>query len=221
MIKRLFILTLFSAGLTHAASINVTNSDFEDPDLSAGATWTNTFSGWTGNGGGGAGGGASFVERIGPAFFSDGAQHVGMNDGYFLWQDTGVAWAANTQYSLTVAVGNRNDGFTVPGNSSTYSLYNFSPTGESSTAAGALASMGYDAEANAADGFFVDAPTLTHETGGTAPGGNIWIMISGNGGGRSHFDNIRLDGTVIPEPTVGLLAGLAGLAGLLLLRRRR
>jgi hypothetical protein len=43
-------------------------------------------------------------------------------------------------------------------------------------------------------------------------------MISGHGGGRSHFDNIRLDGTVIPEPTVGWLAGLAGL---MLLRRRR
>jgi hypothetical protein len=51
--------------------------------------------------------------------------------------------------------------------------------------------------------------------GGTAPEGNIWVMISGHGGRRAHFDNIRLDGTVIPEPTVEWLAGL------MLLRRRR
>jgi hypothetical protein len=146
------------------------------------------------------GGDDSFIEFI-PGFSADGNQHVGMSEGYFLWQDT--------------AVGNRT-GWTDPANVSTYARYNFSPTGLDAGAPGSLALAGANASGLAAD-TFGDMLTLTYNTGAVAPSGNIGIFLGAGGTARSHFDNVRLDATPIPEPSVGILAGLAGLV---LLRRR-
>ena len=81
------------------------------------------------------------------------------------------------------------------------------------------ASAQYDAFANVTEGAFGDAPDLVFTTGAVAPAGNVVVLLGADGpAGRSHFDNIRLDATAVPEPASALLGALAGLV---LLRRRR
>jgi hypothetical protein len=60
---------------------------------------------------------------------------------------------------------------------------------------------------------------LTFDTGPVAPAGTLVIVMGDNSAaGRSHFDNVRLDATIIPEPGVFAIMGMA-LAGIF--RRRR
>ena len=55
---------------------------------------------------------------------------------------------------------------------------------------------------------------------GDAAAGNLWISLQNSGAGRSHFDNVRLDAAVIPEPS-GLFLLVLGIAGIAARRRRR
>ena len=221
---------------SQGASITVNDHSFEanvggpgvDGDLAAGG-WSNDLSPeWQERDG--ANDPDSFEEFI-TGFSADGNDHVGMNPGVYLWQDTGVALQPNTQYTLTIAAGNR-DGQSVAGNVSTYGILagatNLGVASYADTAAVVadagltLASSSVDATVLAAAGTFVDAPALVFTTGAVVPNENVVILLgSGNGagGGRSHFDNIRLDATaVIPEVSTSLFGALAGL---ILLRRRR
>lgn len=212
------IATLWMAGAVSAAPVFIKNHSFEANNLGAGG-WADAIVDWSedvqnSNG--------SFAEHI-TGFAADGTHHLGINninsadpDGfYFVWQDLGVPMEPFTQYTMTVAVGNRNTSFTVPGNTSIYSL----EVGGSSVASGS-----FDASTIPAS-TFVDAEPITFTTGAVVPAGNIVVKL-GNFDpepninlGRSHFDNIRLDATRVPEPSSALMVVLGALG--LVARRRR
>ena len=164
----------FSLGSALAAPIAISNHSFESPDLSGGgATWTNNFPDWPGRAANsGAGDGQSFVELIN-GFFSEGAQHIGMQSGTYHFQDTGVAFAANTRYTLTIGLGNRNGNNGVSG----FGLTNTVPPSDGSSDMATL--IANDAVLNAnndqiniqdltGNGTFLDR-TVVMETGDTPP----------------------------------------------------
>lgn len=200
---------VFSSHGAFAAAIAVSDSDFEaNTAVAAAGDWSNDLGAWQETGG--PSNANAFIEYI-VGFSADGVKHVGVNSTHDIWQDLSVTFQANTLYTLDVAVGNR-AGQSGAGNLSTYSL--FDATGAS------WATANYDAFANVGAGTFADAPSLTFDTSLNpgAVGQTIRIQLEGEGPGRSHFDNIRLDAAPIPEPS-GF--ALLGLGGLLLMRRRR
>lgn len=213
--KKTLLIVLFGAftGLSQAASVTIQNPGFEAPNLTAGGpTWSNdlaTGGGWL-NQDNTANSGNSFIEAIG-GFSAEGAQHIGMESAWGIGQDTGILFEANTRYTLTVAVGNRNAGFSPVGNVSQYGLVD--------GIGGIYASDSLDAS-TLATGTFADAPALVFDvaTGSPLIGQPVIVGLASAGAGRAHFDNIRLDASAIPEPASSLLAGLAGL---MLLRRKR
>lgn len=147
--------------------------------------------------------GSSFEEYIN-GFSAEGTDHVGMATGVFIWQDTGVALAPNTTYTLTIAAGNRS-GQSQAGNVSTYALLagasnlgSFGNTGAVvANTSLTLASASVDATVlNGGAQGFADAEPLVYSTGATVPAANLVILLGdASAGGRSHFDNIRLDAT--------------------------
>jgi len=196
-----------SIAAANAAAININNADFESPDLSVGATWTNNLDSWIQPGLAGD----SFIERIG-GFFADGAQHIGLQGDSMVYQDLGESFAPNTVYSLVAATGNRNPSFSTPGVSS--AIY-----GLADTAGNILAST--EVLAPDAAGTFEDGPAViftTPASGGPTGAIRVVLMNTTATFGRAHFDNIRLDATAIPEPVT---SGLIALGSVLLLRRRR
>jgi hypothetical protein len=193
----LALLILGVAGL-QAAPITIPNAGFETPPQNAGG-WTNTLSDWSERDG--VDDGDSFIENI-SGFAAEGANHIGLNTGYYVWIDTGVAWEPNTIYTLRVSAGNR-AGQTGGTNSSVYALMNstagLGAINAADTAAvlndaAIQASGAWDAAANVSAGQFGDAPPLVFEVTDAIPTGTIVILLGDNSpGGRSHFDNIRLD----------------------------
>ena len=218
-----------TALLSQGAAITVADHSFESNpagDLSANpTTWSDDLTpDWEERGG--AGNGDAFAEFI-AGFSADGSQHVGINVGGYIWQDTGVALQPNTTYTLTVATGNR-AGQSNAGNITTYSiLAGATNLGAANYATAAdvvadnaltLATQTVNATTLTAAGTFAEAPALVFTTGATVPAENVVIFLGADGLGRSHFDNIRLDASPVPEPSTSLLGLLTGLA---LLRRRR
>ncbi|MDB4435344.1 hypothetical protein N9146_04215, partial [Akkermansiaceae bacterium] len=150
----------------------------------------------------GANAGGAFEEYI-SGFVADGTDHVGMQTNYYIWQDTGVAIAPYTTYTLTVAAGNRSGSFSSPGNASTYGLLagatNLGAQGYANTAAviadtsltlayGSVDASSFD------ENTFGDVAPLIFTTGASVPNENLVILLGDNSAdGRSHFDNIRLD----------------------------
>lgn len=205
---------LLAAGTVQAAPVTVNNFSFEEPDVgNGGPTWSNvTPPGWQEPV---TDGGDSFTEEI-PGFASEGEQHEGIQNLYHIWQDLGVPAEPLTIYTLTVGVGNRNDSFTFPGNMSRFSLLAGGPTGT------VIATRDVDAE-TLPDGTFADF-SVTGVTAAVAPSGNLTIRLEVASTGpepalddRAHFDNVRLDATLIPEPSV---VGIIGLAACGLMARR-
>jgi hypothetical protein len=231
-ITNMKILTILTLGLSmigaQAASISVADNSFEinaGGDMNPGG-WNNGIApDWNGRDGGSAGG--AFEEYIG-GFVADGTDHIGMATGYYVWQDTGVAIAPNTTYTLTVAAGNRNANFSGVGNASTYAILaggtNLGAASYADTAAVigsnlTLASGSVDASTFDASSFG-DGDALVFTTGATVPNENLVVLLGDNSPtGRSHFDNVRLDAVAaVPEVSSALLGSLAAL---FLLRRRR
>lgn len=223
------IQTIVALGLTapllHAASITVADHSFEDGSAPNDGDWSDDLSpDWSERDG--ENNPNAFEEQI-AGFSADGTNHVGVNSGYYIWQDTGVALAPNTQYTLNIAAGNR-AGQTDPTNLTTYAILagttNLGTVSYADTAsviadtALTLAAETWNASTGTAAGTFADAPALVFTTGDTVPAENVTIFLGADGVGRSHFDNIRLDATPIPEPSASLIGALAGL---MLLRRRR
>lgn len=223
------IQTIVALGLTapllHAASITVADHSFEDGSAPNVGDWSDDLSpDWSERDG--ENNPNAFEEQIAD-FSADGTNHVGVVSGYYIWQDTGVALQPNTQYTLNIAAGNRLNQ-TDPTNLTTYAILagttNLGTVSYADTAsviadtALTLAAETWNASAGTAAGTFADAPALVFTTGDTVPAENVTIFLGADGVGRSHFDNIRLDATPIPEPSASLIGALAGL---MLLRRRR
>jgi hypothetical protein len=214
--KKLILIGILGAltGISQAASVTITNPGFESPDLTTagGNTWTNDLApggGWL-NADNSTSNGGSFIEVIG-GFSSEGTQHIGVAPAWGVGQDAGILFEANTRYTLLIAAGNRLNQ-SAAGNLTQY--------GFSDGVGGIHGSATFDAFANVAAGSFSDAPAFVFDVPAGSPliGQPVIVGLASAGPGRSHFDNIRLDASAIPEPTTGLLAGLAGL---MLLRRKR
>jgi CotH kinase protein/Lamin Tail Domain len=184
------LLFMAATPLLPAAAIDVGDFSFEGNGLAPGGYAYELGPEWTGSGGSSSGN--AFEECI-TGFAADGADHLGMEQGYEVWQDLEISYQSNTRYTLTVAVGNRNAQRTLTGNASEYFL--------ATTAGQILASGSFNASTIGA-GTFGDAPALVLDTTGlpAAVGSGIRIMLRSGGAGRSHFDRIRLD-AVTTQPT--------------------
>ncbi|MGK0185409.1 MAG: hypothetical protein ACI9R3_001187 [Verrucomicrobiales bacterium] len=221
--NRFALLPLLSAvtiGAMHSATagqIEINNHSFERPKLSPPTTWANELADpdvadpgsspdWLGRDG--SNNGDAFIELInGGSFSSDGTQHVGTQNVYYLFQNTGVPYEANTKYTLTVGVGNRNNGQSPPGSMTIVGLTVLDEDpGDSNVLDGFDANdqldnddllsanaQIVDSEALTDDGSFADV-VVTLETDDEPPVGNIVIFLGDDASaGRSHFDNVRLE----------------------------
>lgn len=193
--------------LTIASPIPIGDFSFEGNSLTAGQYSINIGPEWTGTNG--SSHGNAFEEYI-TGFAADGTDHLGMNLNYNVWQDLGVTYEPNTRYTLTVAVGNRS-GNTAQDNLSQYYF--------SDSTSAQLSSLGsYNAYALPV-GTFADAPALVFDTSSnpSVVGKTIRVMLRARGGGRSHFDNIRLDATgrstVVTAPATSVTSATATLNG--------
>jgi hypothetical protein len=189
---------------------------FENNSLNSGGWGNNLSPEWQDRDGENNGG--SFEEYI-DGFAAEGTDHIGMTTGYYIWQDTGVAILPNTNYRLSVSVGNRNAGYSVIGNESTYAILstdenlgvngNLFSTFEVLEDASLLAAGSWDAGTNVPEGTFAAAPPLEFQTGGVAPEGTLVVLLGDNSpSGRSHFDNVRLE-IVGPTDTTPRIENLA------------
>ncbi|MDG2123768.1 MAG: hypothetical protein P8J87_08735 [Verrucomicrobiales bacterium] len=209
------VLLLITAGWlvpdAEAAPVPVNNFSF-DEGIAGG--WTNELpidppddADWIGASGGNNGG--AFLETIG-GFAGEGADHLGTQNGYYVFQNTGVPWEANTKYTLTVGLGNRNDGQSPAGTETAIGL---TVLNEEPSDFAALAGFDTDDQLIVDDLFaenalivatddtwtpnstFKDA-VVEYTTGDIPPVGNVVIFLGDMlTGGRSHFDNVRLDAT--------------------------
>ncbi|MCK4563664.1 MAG: lamin tail domain-containing protein, partial [Verrucomicrobia bacterium] len=172
-----------TTGVGVAAPVLIGDPSFESNNLAAGQWTTDLAPEWQTQTTGSA-----FEEYI-AGFSAEGTDHLGMIAGAAVWQDLPATYQPNTRYTLTAAIGNRS-GQTNPGNLSTYSLED--STGTSYTSGSEDASV-------VAAGMFSEAMALVFETPGNpaAIGKTIRIRLYAGGVGRSHFDNIRLDATLL------------------------
>ena len=207
-VQRTTIFSILGCGTLLAAPIDLTDPSFElnsGGDMTAGGWNNDLFPDWEGLNGPNSG--EAFEEYIG-GFFSDGTDHVGMATGYYIWQDTGVSFEPNTTYQLTVGVGNRNAGFSPAGNVSVYAILNSAEnlglnlfsTADVLLDPAVIAYETFDANIDAPIGTFVDAAPLQFTTTDAVPAGTIVVLLGDNSsGGRSHFDNVRLETVIIGD----------------------
>lgn len=195
-----------SIGNVQGAPVPINNHSFESANYTGTQSWTydltdaddSTDIEWDGRDGNFQND-MAFIERIG-GFAADGLAHIGMNTGYWVYQDTGVPWQANRRYVLTVAVGRRNGTFSTNSNASVFGLTNNRP--DSIPTQDVLDSDPLLAQAHAVVNVFNEVAansqfgefSMAFETGATAPAGTIVVFLGDNSGsGRSHYDNIRLE----------------------------
>ncbi|MEM7387682.1 MAG: hypothetical protein AAF514_22330, partial [Verrucomicrobiota bacterium] len=205
-----FLLGVISWAL--AAPIVVNNASFERPAQDPGG-WLNELtdpepnpeaggSDWLGQNG--SSDGNTFIEYIN-GFNSEGNQHLGMQGNYYVFQNTGVPWKADTGYTLTVGVGNRGEnpgaltiiGLTAsaeePGPDNTLPFANANDYLEDALY---LSGAGMTIDSGANPSLSFTDYTVSFVTGAIAPTGNVVIFLGDEGTTqRSHFDNIRLEVT--------------------------
>ncbi|CAN5412473.1 hypothetical protein BH23VER1_BH23VER1_17830 [soil metagenome] len=187
-----------------AAPIPVNNASFESANFTGGQSWTNDLTDsdptttieWQGRDGNGSG--EAFIEQIG-GFVRHGSFHIGMATGYYVFQDTDIAWQPNTRYTLTVGVGKRSsENHTHVDNMSVIGLTNQFPFGfdtadqlfQDTLLADASAIL--NASGNANDTF--QDLQMVYDTGEIPPAGSIVVFLGDNSPGNgSHFDFVRLD----------------------------
>ena len=124
-----------------------------------------------------------------------------MELNYDVWQEPGLVYQAASVYTLTVATGNRT-GTTASGNQSTYALADNT---------GAVFATAFKDASTQPGNSFQDATALVLDTAATpaAVGKPIRILLRARGAGRSHFDNIRLDGPADARATLTTSAATA------------
>ncbi|HUF62786.1 MAG TPA: LamG-like jellyroll fold domain-containing protein [Verrucomicrobiales bacterium] len=212
-IRLLPVWMCFAAAITASgAPIEVNNHSFENATYTGTNSWTNdiidpattsTKPQWIGRDGNNSG--ETFIERIG-GFVSAGQAHIGLQNNYFVFQNTGVPWEANKQYILTVGVGNRNAGFSPPGSLSIVGLTNLEAAPSNDNVLTGLNAndrllndpLLSGAHAIVDSGLyptstFVDV-TVEYVTGASPPAGNVVIFLGDDvSENRSHFDNVRLE----------------------------
>lgn len=215
------LLSLLGAAGLQAAPIEVKNFSFEAPKLGSGG-WTNNIQDGTlgpddpqWNGRAGNNNGDTFIEYIG-GFRSEGNQHIGMANGYFVFQNLGVPYEANTTYKLTVGVGYRNANQSGALSTSWIGLTVLNePPSDTNVLIGTntndqlaqdelltASSTSVDSVAlnNATQLRFTDV-TTEYTTGAVPPAGNIVVFLGDDADGvRSHFDNVRLEATSALDP---------------------
>lgn len=199
------LLGMFGTGIAAAAPITIANYSFEvqTPELTAGQYTNNKEPSWKETNG--PNNTLGYFEWLGLAG-QDGTDTLGMDLGHNVWQDLSVTFQPNTIYTLTVAAGNRAS-FTVAGNSTQYAL---------ADTAGAFCVLGAtDASTLTGVGSFADAPAVTFDTisDPCAVGRTIRVQLMARGTNRSHFDNIRLDGSASTQNgrPIGTLTAATGL----------
>lgn len=203
---------LLCTGIAFGDPVPIADHSFEtNPDITAAGGWSNEI-GPDWNGTNGTNDGSAFEEWI-DGFSADGTNHVGMAEGYMIWQDLTDTYQANTIYTLTVAIGNRDGHTNLVSNESTYGL----GLNDGTVLAGTFANAGD----LTGPGSFTDAPSLVFDTTSNPGivGQSIRVGLQAGGLGRSHFDNVRLDAAPVPEPAAGVLAFLS-LMGVMAFRRR-
>jgi hypothetical protein len=219
-------LSLVTLASTRGASVVIQNSQFDSPALNSGGYTGNTFTdGFTFNFAGveypdPSAGQFNFSGGLLPSP-GTGHQYAFMNgilptDGTsYMYQDVG-ALQANTTYTMTVALGWRND------------------QGAGAIVLGLVNGISYDPNTSVSlaastpfvatlQGQFQDV-SLTFTTGDTVSGDlTIYIQnaTNGTGTGATAIDNVRLDATAVPEPTIPFLLGTFGIALMIFRGRRR
>ena len=213
-----FVAVLAVASYASAESVNINNFSFEEPVLDPGG-WTNTYPDWAPP----ENSGDAFVEYI-DGFSSDGNQHIGLANQAIVAQGLGVELSPNTTYELTVGIGNRNGSFT-PTDGTQASTFGLSIPNTADVdcwlppGCWSLTRETVDA-GPLGPSTFADF-SLTYTTTNEVRPGELLVVLENTGNGRSHFDNIRLTATAIPEPSSLVLLSLSGLALGALRRRRR
>lgn len=193
-------------GTALATPITINNYSFEDQTFSDGTGSTNSISGWTLSPLGGGG-----VWNPAPPQYG-GVVPDGNNMAY-VWEPAltisqiiSATVTPNYKYSLSVYVANDNNPV---GN------YTIQLVAHDATSDVVLAS----ATGTPPTGHFalVNLPSYT-ATDPNQYSKSIEIKLLSSGW-RLHFDDVQLDGTLVPLPSTMLLLG-SGLVGLALLRRR-
>jgi alpha-tubulin suppressor-like RCC1 family protein len=190
MVCLLCLLAAFARTVT-ANPVTIQDASFDSRSLAV-AGLTTTLTPWLETGGTSNGNG--WFERVN-GFAADGQNHLVMNLNHNVWQDLGVTYQDSTRYTLTVAVGNRDSTSTLATNQSRYLL---------AASDGTVFATGTLNASTVPVGTFIDAPALVFETGESSPasGKTIRILLQAGGGGRSHFDRVRLTALPTNPPIV-------------------
>ncbi len=228
-IPLLLAILLGSAFSGVAAPIPVTNPGFES-DVQADGAATVAITGWTKTGVA-ADSGTFNPDALNPPLPTEGSNLGFMNlngtaaTSIGIFQTVQLSLAANTIYTVTFDVGNR-EGLTTRDGDST--IRGFFTLGGDGTNFGSAVGLPFTMVlASIPDGTFLTDQTFTFSTvgfgGSLAQSLNIAFLFDRPAGlanvNQVSLDNIRATSTLVPEPSSILLAALGG--GLLLYRLRR
>jgi hypothetical protein len=214
-------LALLAPSSAHAAPITVNNHSFETP-VTLSYTANPALGGWT------------FETIDSPLNYyvqlldstmpavsgvTDGTQYLGLythNSTTRIYQDTGVAWAPNTVYTLSLALGNRDHSQNVGATT------HFGLSTDNTVANIVGAASVVNTELIAQQDWDIFTYSIT--TGSVAPVGNLFIVLTKegqSGDARIQLDNVSLDASAVPVPAPepASLALIAG--GLVFALRRR
>jgi len=198
-------------GSAQAATVPVTNGDFEAPFTLTlgGASGPFDFGapGWTANTVAGTWEFDSTLFTAPPASIDDRIAFV--NAGNSLSQSLGVTIQAGMDYSLSALFGNRLD---VSGFAGLFGFY----AGDPSTIIGTLQTV-----TDPGDGLFsLQSTTVLEAALGGFVGLELGIIFLGEAG-QINFDNVQVTSIVTPLPAAAWLFGSALLAGGFVSRRRK